>query len=268
MAPPDRDGFWGEPTSTLDWCEENYAVTWYVAEFWNTITNLSMIIPPIYGIYEASRQGFERRFIACYLGLLLVGVGSSLFHMTLKYEMQLLDELPMVWCSLIMIYCILQTRAVAADKGKSYAFLLLAYGIIFPCVYLTFKDPLIMEVMYGATVVIMVICDTKEISDIKLNNPVLKVYVAGLSMYLLGFILWNIDNQFCGSIRTLRHSLNPGVAPLTQLHGYWHLCSGYATYMHTVHCMKRRMDHMNRGTAFTFGWMGLGITRTDGDGAR
>ena len=26
-------GFWGEPTSTLDWCEENYVVTKYVAEF-------------------------------------------------------------------------------------------------------------------------------------------------------------------------------------------------------------------------------------------
>lgn len=34
MAPVyDRPGYWGEPTSTLDWCEENYAVSFYVAEF-------------------------------------------------------------------------------------------------------------------------------------------------------------------------------------------------------------------------------------------
>ena len=26
-------GFWGLPTSTLDWCEENYATTHYIAEF-------------------------------------------------------------------------------------------------------------------------------------------------------------------------------------------------------------------------------------------
>lgn len=34
MAPAaDREGYWGTPTSTLEWCEENYAVSYYIAEF-------------------------------------------------------------------------------------------------------------------------------------------------------------------------------------------------------------------------------------------
>ena len=34
LAPAaEREGYWGPTTSTLDWCEENYAVTWYIAEF-------------------------------------------------------------------------------------------------------------------------------------------------------------------------------------------------------------------------------------------
>lgn len=36
MAPlvdTDYDGFWGAPTSTIDWCESNYQVSHYLAEF-------------------------------------------------------------------------------------------------------------------------------------------------------------------------------------------------------------------------------------------
>merc|ERR1740117_2487317 len=31
-------------SSTIDWCEENHAVTTVMAEFWNTVSSVSMII--------------------------------------------------------------------------------------------------------------------------------------------------------------------------------------------------------------------------------
>jgi len=35
MAPLETnfDGFWGKPTATIDWCEANYEVTYFIAEF-------------------------------------------------------------------------------------------------------------------------------------------------------------------------------------------------------------------------------------------
>lgn len=36
----------------------------------------------------------------------VVGFGSWAFHMTLLYEMQLFDELPMVWGTCYCIYCL------------------------------------------------------------------------------------------------------------------------------------------------------------------
>ena len=112
MAPPevfrDYPGYWDPRTSTLDWCERNYEVSPYIAEFWNTLTNLWMIVPPLYGIWDARRQGHEPRVFACYAALLLIGVGSWMFHMTLIYEMQLLDEIPMIFGSAGLVYAIYQ----------------------------------------------------------------------------------------------------------------------------------------------------------------
>ena len=59
-------------------------VSWYIAEFWNTVTNLSMIIPPIWGIHKCLQRGLETRYLVGFLALLLVGIGSTMFHMTLQ----------------------------------------------------------------------------------------------------------------------------------------------------------------------------------------
>ena len=52
----ETSGYWENVTATIDWCEINYEVTYYVAEFWNTISNLVMILLPIYCIYWSLRQ--------------------------------------------------------------------------------------------------------------------------------------------------------------------------------------------------------------------
>lgn len=58
-----------------------------------------MIIPPIFSYTATLKHGgmpMETRFLLSYLSILAVGFGSWLFHMTLLYEFQLFDEIPMV----------------------------------------------------------------------------------------------------------------------------------------------------------------------------
>lgn len=92
----------------IDWCETNYEVTPYVAEFWNTVSNLGIILPPLLAtlyIYSTqTRRHFHFRHLACFLVVIVVGVGSTLFHLTLTYGMQLMDELPMLWGGLVLMY--------------------------------------------------------------------------------------------------------------------------------------------------------------------
>lgn len=50
-------------------------------------------------------QKHNFRYTLCFVLLLITGVGSWMFHMTLLYEMQLMDELPMVWGASYFVYC-------------------------------------------------------------------------------------------------------------------------------------------------------------------
>ena len=75
----------------VDWCEENYVVLSYIAEFWNTVSNvLFLIIPPIminrFRDYEAE-LGMPIRYV--WLLLMTVGIGSIYFHATLSLAGQL-----------------------------------------------------------------------------------------------------------------------------------------------------------------------------------
>ncbi|KAH0500218.1 Alkaline ceramidase 3 [Microtus ochrogaster] len=192
MAPAgDREGYWGPTTSTLDWCEENYAVTLFVAEFWrsafagiledsflsdgNTVSNLIMIIPPIFGAVQSIRDGLEKRYIAAYLALTVVGMGSWCFHMTLKYEMQ---------------------------------------------------------VMYGMLVFTLVL---RSIYIVTWVYPWLRgLGYTSLTVFLLGFLLWNVDNIFCDSLRNFRKRAPPILGVTTQFHAWWHILTGLGSYLHIL----------------------------------
>ncbi|CAG2220514.1 ACER3 [Mytilus edulis] len=104
MAPRFASGFWGIPTATIDWCEDNYSVTTYIAEFWNTISNFIFIIPSVAALYFAFIDHMDDRYKWCNGSVLTVGLGSWCFHMTLLYSMQLFDELPMIYGSAFLIY--------------------------------------------------------------------------------------------------------------------------------------------------------------------
>lgn len=87
--------------STVDWCEQNYILSEYVAEYWNTLTGFCLIVSGVLyyknnysWIQENSRNKIS--FVKISALLVFVGVGTILFHSTLYYPFQLLDELPMI----------------------------------------------------------------------------------------------------------------------------------------------------------------------------
>ena len=67
-----RAGYWGEKTANTNWCEPDYVVSQYVAEFWNTASSFLIFFYGIYGIYI--HQWMERRFFTALCCFLVVPV--------------------------------------------------------------------------------------------------------------------------------------------------------------------------------------------------
>jgi dihydroceramidase len=91
------------------------------------------------------------RFLWCFASLFIVGVGSWLFHMTLRYDMQLLDEVPMVWGGCILSYCMYQVKAPLHKENKPLAFILGFISVAFPLAHMYFKLAIIHYVRYTST---------------------------------------------------------------------------------------------------------------------
>lgn len=244
MAPWERQGFWGPPTSTLDWCEENYVVSSYIAEFWNTVSNLIMILPPIYGAIQALKDGLEICYLLSFLGLAAVGIGSWCFHMTLQYEMQLLDELPMIYCCCVFVYCLCECFKQEKSISCLPIVILLLFSVIVTVVYLQWKEPVFHQVMYGIMVGALVF---RSVFIVSWVYPWLRpLCYTSLGLFLLGFILWNIDNLLCDTLRATRERLPPIVGAVTQFHAWWHILTGVGSYLHILYSIQIRRTYLKR----------------------
>jgi hypothetical protein len=82
-------------TSNIDWCENNYESTHFVAEFHNSWTSLFFCL---WGLLASVAHWniAEKHFQLSFMFLTMVGLGSAAFHGILTYQSELWDEIPMV----------------------------------------------------------------------------------------------------------------------------------------------------------------------------
>ena len=236
----EKNYYWGNVTASIDWCEINYEITYYIVEFWNTVSNLTMILLPLYGLYWSFRQNRSKKLnkyrvpssiFGCCVALILVGCGSWLFHMTLYYSMQLLDELPMIFGSGVALFSYLDlfisiiefdTQLKASDPltrknivkkkifKRSYLGLLIAiYCLFVAFIYIyIWTDPVFHQICFGLvliTALIIYIFSYWKFSNVyKIPNRLVFLIIF---YAILAFTFWNIDNNFCDYLRKYRESV-------------------------------------------------------------
>lgn len=80
-------------------------MTTYIAEFWNSLSSLFIVVDGPYGMYY-HYYGVEMRIAVVFFMLTVVEFGSLQFYATLEGKWQLLDELPMIWENSVFIYVV------------------------------------------------------------------------------------------------------------------------------------------------------------------
>ncbi|RLV91935.1 Alkaline ceramidase YDC1 [Spathaspora sp. JA1] len=257
--PESDDGFWGITTSTIDWCEENYVVSRYIAEAVNTLTNTVFIILATFSFVHAYRNQLETRFLFSALGFLLVGIGSWLFHMTLKYHFQLLDELPMIYATCISFWSVFSE--FKTKKQSRY----IGWGIftaanILTIIYLYFRDPTIHQTSYGLLNVLIVIQSTylknKHVHDKEASRQLDQTCKYGIGLFLFGYFLWNLDIHFCDFARLTRRKWGMPYGFVLEGHGWWHIFTGAGIYCSLVYEEYLRCFLTGTEKFYEFKWVG------------
>ncbi|TFL03748.1 alkaline phytoceramidase [Pterulicium gracile] len=59
-------------------------------------------------------------------------------------------------------------------------------------------------------------------------------FTVGPSSFALGFLVWNLDNVFCGRLTGWKRALGWPAAFLLEGHSWWHVLTGYGSYLMIV----------------------------------
>ncbi|CAG8169441.1 unnamed protein product [Penicillium salamii] len=265
--PPAKDGYWEPVTSTLNWCEEDYYATEYAAEIVNTLTNLMFMWLGVQGILSCRRNGHDQIFSIALLGYLV-----------------LVDELSMIYTTCLMAYALFsysRSTAVRVWLGLSLAGL----AVFITLYYHYLQDPIFHQNAYALLTTVVVLrsmyimevtlrpkwrhsteqdrlerqkkglpVPTKErqhygnVRDTKMLKTMWFMVIYGLSMFLGGFFIWNLDNIFCSEIRRMRRAVGLPWGLFLEGHGWWHVMTGIGAYLYIVwgiwlrHCLNNRQD--------------------------
>ncbi|KAF4322845.1 hypothetical protein JM18_000662 [Phytophthora kernoviae] len=233
-------GFWGPPTSTIDWCEINYEHSYYIAEFWNTLSNSLFVILGLYGLYRSIKMGFEPRFHLQFIGVMVTGFGY-----------QQCDETPMVWSILVWIYIVYdnEIKQLPFKHADNYVLAFLTtIGAIFTVVHAIYRFTTVFQVFFGILAVLgagRLCVHYSEAKDPR-ARAVARSYVTSS---LIGFAFWIMDYHYCHVLRGL--PVNP------QGHAWWHIFMGISTYHGPIFMQYVRMEQLKKKACIHQTCMGI-----------
>ncbi|KAI5783568.1 ceramidase [Geopyxis carbonaria] len=223
---------WEPRTAKMNFCELDYYMTPYIAEFINTISNVSYLWLAWHGYRQCCRNGGNNTIKLGYALLAFVGIGSIVFHATLKYECQLIDELAMLYATALVLYAVFSTLLPPVTLGISLS------GMMGSITYInahTGGESLLHRVAFGAMIVTVGLRCMYLMTHFPDHRDNLRVIcTVGSISFVSGFGLWLTDVFACETLLAWRDVVGWPLGAVLELHGWWHILTAYGVYYYIV----------------------------------
>ena len=221
-------------------CEEDYAVTRYVVELVNTLTNVAYVALAL----RAMRRGHVDFMSA---SLFALGVCSFVFHATMRHATQFGDEIAMLG----LMWSMLRGMLRAPDPDSLVAHIagsVLAVGVPILSAFYVWSGELVYHVVVFLSMLALLIswshwlmvwapleCDARERRAWQWHTW------RAVGICLVGYAAWLADLTYCEELRVTRAWMGLPWAWLLELHGWWHVMTaiGISEFMDVVRDMDR-----------------------------
>jgi len=242
-------GFWGPPTSTVDWCETNYEHVYYVSELFNSVSSLAMVLVGVLGIV-LHRGVLERRFVLAFALVSVVGLGSIAFHTTLRFEHQMMDELPMLYLASVIAFILIE-KGPERRFGAWLPLGLVVYAAVATALTAGMRGKLQMYLFHASfvTLELFALVGTWLIHRRSTDVRGRRIFRLGMSSYLIAIIAWRSDLGFCS---TLNQALPAMGIPNPQLHAWWHVLVSFGFYTLLLVIAHNRLKTLGKAPQFRF----------------
>lgn len=231
-------GYWGPVEANHAFCEPHYAISPYIAECFNSLSSVIYILVALSTTFPKdsllqTAQGW----------LFLVGIGSMLFHGTMRYIFQLTDEIPMVGFMATLMMAKISASFQQQEKNSKSAMMLfmakamvVVYSVGLMLIYVVLDEYEIF--IHGFTVLVLV--DTlltlsllDKTGKSKWTRIELWAYVISFVAIILGRVAWETEHLLC-----------PHYPHVWPLHVVWHLFSCLSAYaaMVTVYVIRAKTN--------------------------